>query len=325
MKTIKTKVVAIIMAVAMVFALGMTSMAATKNYDDLRVGDTLNAGDMIRNNHGRNLVITITQDGGTSTVTLSQNETYTIPNGVTASVTSKESPTSRMGGQYKLSITLTAVSPTPAPSRTVDYDDLSEGSTLNAGDTITNNGHSSPVIVDINEGESSARINRGDSYTIPDGMTATVTGKSYDWSQRAHILEVTMTAAPGGTSGLTPEQRRALSIDAFVENMYIDVLGRNFDSEGRASFIAALNGNEMTGSDVVRAMFNSEEYAARNQTDEEFIATLCQVMAHRAPTDAEIATWTTALASGTTRAQVVDTFLATEEFANVCAFFQVNV
>ncbi len=310
MKTIKTKVVAIIMAVAMVFAIGMTSMAAsTVSVDDVRVNAQFNAGDGIYNNHHRTAYYINDQ-------TLSAGQTYYIPDDMIGTVT-------RVNGT-RITINFQPV-PAPSPSTTVDFDDLSEGSTLNAGDTITNNGHSSPVIVDINEGESSARINRGGSYTIPDGMTATVTGKSYDWGQRAHILEVTMTAAPSDTSGLTPEQRRALSIDAFVENMYIDVLGRNFDSEGRASFIAALNGNEMTGSDVVRAMFNSEEYAARNQTDEEFIATLCQVMAHRAPTDAEIATWTTALASGTTRAQVVDTFLATEEFASVCAFFQVNV
>lgn len=312
MRTMKTKVVAIIMAVAMVFALGMTSMAAsTRNVKDLRKGDFLEEGQGIYIN-------TNSHSWKINGVTYQSKTTYYIPSGNTGEVTSYSSDS------RTVTIRLTPI-PAPSPSTTVDYDSLSEGSTLNGGDTITNNGHNSPVIVDINEGESSARINRGGSYTIPDGMTATVTGKSYDWGQRAHILEVTMTAAPGGTSGLTPEQRRALSIDAFVENMYIDVLGRNFDSEGRASFIAALNGNEMTGSDVVRAMFNSEEYAARNQTDEEFIATLCQVMAHRAPTDAEIATWTTALASGTTRAQVVDAFLATEEFATVCAFFQVNV
>ncbi|MBQ7274156.1 MAG: DUF4214 domain-containing protein [Clostridiales bacterium] len=317
MKTIKTKVVAIIMAVAMVFALGMTAFAATGtqvNVSEVSLNQEFNEGDMIYINTQRN-------PWTINDISYSSRSTYTIPSGKTGTVTALSTR------QRSMTIALSDIPtpPGPEPTTSVDFDDITEGSTLNGGDKITNNNHHNAVTVDINDGESSASIPNRGSYTIPDGMTATVTDKSSGYGR--HTLAITLTAAPNGgdTSGLTPEQRRALSIDAFVENMYIDVLGRNFDSEGRASFIAALNGNEMTGSDVVRAMFNSEEYAARNQTDEEFIATLCQVMAHRAPTDAEIATWTTALASGTTRAQVVDTFLATEEFANVCAFFQVNV
>lgn len=314
MRTMKTKVVAIIMAVAMVFALGMTSLAATRvNVGQVSVGQVFNAGDEIYNNTRNSWTI-----NGSS---YRSGSTYTIPSGKTGTVTGLSTR------QRSITITLSDIPtpPGPEPTTSVDFDDITVGSTLNGGDTITNNNHRNAVTVDINDGESSASIPNRGSYTIPDGMTATVTDKTSGYGR--HTLAITLTAIPegDGEEHLTPEQRRALSIDAFVENMYIDVLGRQFDADGRIEFIAALNDNEMTGADVVRAMFNSEEYAARNQTDEEFIATLCQVMAHRAPTDAEIATWTTALASGTTRAQVVDAFLATEEFATVCAFFQVNV
>ena len=315
MKTIKTKVVALVMAVAMVFAIGMTTFAAGTTYyvGSVSQGDTFNEGDSIYNNSGGSWTI--------NGQTVRNRTSFVIPDGKTGTITAYN------GWFRNMTIELTDIPPTPGPepTKTVDFEDITVGTTLSGGDTITNNSHRNPVSVDINDGESSASISSGGSYTIPDGMTATVTGKTS--GRGRHTLAITLTAAPSGgdTSGLTPEQLRALSINAFVENMYIDVLGRQFDADGRSEFIAALNDNEMTGADVVRALFNSEEYAARNQTDEEFIATLCQVMAHRAPTDAEIATWTTALASGTTRAQVVDAFLATEEFASVCAFFQVNV
>jgi hypothetical protein len=310
MKTIKTKVVALVMAVAMVFAIGMTAFAAsTTRVDDVKVNDVYYAGDGIYNNHSRTSYTINNQ-------TLRAGSTYYIPDGYRGTVTAFRNR----------AITIDLVPDVgPTPAATIDYDRITVGATLNAGDSILNSNHRSGVKITVTEGGSSSLVTvaEGNSYVVPDGMTALVTDKSSNMGNR--LLSITL--IPVGEDGehLTPEQLRALSINAFVENMYIDTLGRSFDIEGRANFTAALNGNEMTGSDVVRAMFNSEEYAARNQTDEEFIATLCQVMAHRAPTDAEIATWTTALASGTTRAQVVDAFLATEEFASVCAFFQVNV
>ena len=51
MKTIKTKVVALVMAVAMVFAIGMTSLAATRvNVEQVYEGQVFNEGDEIYNN-----------------------------------------------------------------------------------------------------------------------------------------------------------------------------------------------------------------------------------------------------------------------------------
>ena len=310
MKTIKTKVVAIVMAVAMVFAIGMTTFAAsTTRVDDVKVNDVYYAGDGIYNNH-RSTSYTINNR------TLSPGSTYYIPDGYRGTVTAFRNR----------AITIDLVPDVgPTPAATIDYDDISVGSTLNAGDAILNSNHRSGVKITVTEGGSSSQVTvaQGNSYVVPDGMTALVTDKSSNMGNR--LLSITL--IPVGEDGehLTPEQLRALSINAFVENMYIDTLGRSFDIEGRANFTAALNNNEMSGADVVRAMLNSEEFAGLNLSDADFVAVLYQVIGPRAATEAEIANWTTALANGATRANVANAFLATEEFANVCAFYQVNV
>ena len=315
MKTIKTKVVAIVMAVAMVFAIGMTTFAAGTTYyvGSVSQGDTFNEGDSIYNNSGGSWTI--------NGQTVRNRASFVIPDGKTGTITAYN------GWFRNMTIELTDIPPTPGPTpaATIDYDDISVGSTLNAGDAILNSNHRSGVKITVTEGGSSSQVTvaQGNSYVVPDGMTALVTDKSSNMGNR--LLSITL--IPVGEDGehLTPEQLRALSINAFVENMYIDTLGRSFDIEGRANFTAALNNNEMSGADVVRAMLNSEEFAGLNLSDADFVAVLYQVIGPRAATEAEIANWTTALANGATRANVANAFLATEEFANVCAFYQVNV
>lgn len=124
---------------------------------------------------------------------------------------------------------------------------------------------------------------------------------------------------------LTPEQIQELAVRHFVERLYLNALERPFDVAGRDSFVDLIMHQNGTGSDVVRGFLGSVEFANRNLSNEEFVNTLYKAFFNRVPTAAEAATWTNALASGMTRAEIIEAFIASPEWAEVCAYYKINI
>ena len=128
-----------------------------------------------------------------------------------------------------------------------------------------------------------------------------------------------------GEPTLTPEQLRLLSVQNFVENLYISVLGRQYDVTGRDAWVDLIINHNGTGSQVVRGFLNSPEFIGRNQSDEEFVITLYKVFFNRTPAASEVANWTSALANGASRNQVISGFTGSAEWAQVCTYYGINV
>lgn len=128
-----------------------------------------------------------------------------------------------------------------------------------------------------------------------------------------------------GAPSLTPEQLRLLSVQNFVENLYISVLGREYDITGRDSWVDLIINHNGTGSQVVRGFINSPEFIGRNQSDEEFVITLYKVFFNRTPAASEVANWTSALANGASRNQVISGFTGSAEWAQVCTYYGISV
>lgn len=124
---------------------------------------------------------------------------------------------------------------------------------------------------------------------------------------------------------LTPEQRRMLSIENFVENLYLNALGRVYDLNGRDYWVSILVDQNGTGSQIARGFLNSPEFIGFGLDNEGFVRTLYVALFNRIPEDAEVAVWTNALASGVTRDEVINSFLASPEWEKVCAYYCVNV
>ena len=124
---------------------------------------------------------------------------------------------------------------------------------------------------------------------------------------------------------LTPEQRRMLSIENFVESLYLNALGRTYDLAGRDSWVSVLVDQNQTGTYVARGFLGSAEFIGFGLDDEAFVRTLYAALYNRIPTDAEVKAWTAALAAGTPRGEVIDSFLSSPEWADVCAYYCVNV
>lgn len=114
--------------------------------------------------------------------------------------------------------------------------------------------------------------------------------------------------------------RKLLSVRNFVETLYLTALGRQFDVEGRDIWVDALLRGE-TASDIAMIFINSSEFIDRNLDNETYVKTLYEVFCHREPTESEIANWVNALENGATREQIAREFCASEEWANVCAFY----
>lgn len=124
---------------------------------------------------------------------------------------------------------------------------------------------------------------------------------------------------------LTPEQIQELAVRHFVERLYLNALDRPFDVAGRDSFVDLIMHQNGTGSDVVRDFLGSVEFANRNLNNEEFVNVLYKAFFNRVPTASEAATWTNALASGMTRAEIIEAFIASPEWAEVCAYYKINI
>ncbi len=124
---------------------------------------------------------------------------------------------------------------------------------------------------------------------------------------------------------LTPEQIMELGVRNFVERLYENALGRQYDVAGRDAWVDLIMHQNGTASQVVRGFLGSEEFIGRQQSDEEFVTTLYSVFFNRVPSASEAANWTAALASGLSRADIIEAFIASPEWAEVCAYYRINV
>ena len=120
-------------------------------------------------------------------------------------------------------------------------------------------------------------------------------------------------------------QLTEMSVRNFVGTLYTRILHREFDAAGRDSWMSMLMEKGGTATDVILGFFGSAEYRSYNTSNEEFVTTLYWVMCNRAGSSAEIADWVSKLDAGATRESVIREFAASQEWANLCAFFKVNV
>ena len=106
--------------------------------------------------------------------------------------------------------------------------------------------------------------------------------------------------------------------ESYVERAYRLILGRAGDEEGIAHWNAELSGGASAGG-IIRDFFRSEEYLARGLTDAQTVALCYQAMLSRDPAPDEVANWTAMLADGYSTTKLVAEFVASPEFASICA------
>ena len=115
------------------------------------------------------------------------------------------------------------------------------------------------------------------------------------------------------------------SFEDFVERLYVVALGRASEPEGKAFWVDQVVNKGFTGADCARFfMLGAPEFLGRNLTDDEFVEVLYKTYFDRDSEPDGKAYWMGRLASGTERAVLVEEFIESVEWCNVCAMYGVK-
>ena len=180
-------------------------------------------------------------------------------------------------------------------------------------------------------------LRASDNISLPDividddddnGFTAIVVdGEENNPAEETPVIETeiiesdtpateTATHAAGASSNVAIN-RNAI-IEQVVNNLYTNTLNRAADTAGRTYWVNTIINNNGKVDTAITGLLNSEEFAARNLNDDEFVTLLYRVILNRAPSVSETEEWTTVLANGASRSEVINAFADSAEFDPTC-------
>ena len=136
--------------------------------------------------------------------------------------------------------------------------------------------------------------------------TATVTATAKDGSGKSASCEVNVMS------------EQEYQVRAFVERMYTIVLGRGAEEQGLNDWADRLMAQEIDGATLVDMFVNSDEFIARNTSDEDYIKILYRaVLGREADTDG-LKMWKDMLADDWTRDYILEGLVLSTEFKSIC-------
>ena len=114
-------------------------------------------------------------------------------------------------------------------------------------------------------------------------------------------------------------------VAGFVERLYVVALNRASENAGKTYWISQIKSGKLTGADCVRTFLFSEEFKGRNLTPEQFLDVLYLTLFDRTPEKDGKRYWANEIWNGRkTRRNVVECFINTTEWCNVCAGYGVR-
>ncbi len=116
------------------------------------------------------------------------------------------------------------------------------------------------------------------------------------------------------------------TFEDFVERLYTVALGRASEPEGKAFWIKQVVEEGKTGADCARFfLLDADEFMKRNLSVEDFVETLYKTFFDRESDPEGKAGWVDAIKTGKkTRAEVVNDFIESTEWCDVCATYGVK-
>jgi LCP family protein required for cell wall assembly len=127
------------------------------------------------------------------------------------------------------------------------------------------------------------------------------------------ISVLVITLFPTTVSGGSEEQ-----VQAFVIRFYEQCLERQPEPGGLSEWVGSLLNGSKTGADVAEGFVFSEEFKSKNHSDGVFLTILYKAFFNREPDSYGYGTWLEKLAGGTSRKTVLDGFLKSKEFGQLC-------
>ena len=107
-------------------------------------------------------------------------------------------------------------------------------------------------------------------------------------------------------------------VAGFVERLYSVALGRQSDPVGKQDWIDAITLRGETGASCARGFLYSNEFLSKQVTNEVFVAVLYRTFFDREPDQAGFDAWVNLLNNGTTKEEVIEGFINSTEWANLC-------
>jgi hypothetical protein len=107
-------------------------------------------------------------------------------------------------------------------------------------------------------------------------------------------------------------------VEAFVTRFYQLCLDRNPDTAGLKGWTDDLLNQIKAGADVAEGFIYSPEFIAKSTTNSQYLEILYKAFFNRDPDQAGWDTWLAELNSGRDRGEVLDGFIYSQEFANLC-------
>ncbi|HAF27216.1 MAG TPA: hypothetical protein DCG85_07890 [Lachnospiraceae bacterium] len=155
-----------------------------------------------------------------------------------------------------------------------------------------------------------------------------INAKNYKdyYSDDVHPTDVLYTKAGeylDSVMGSRTDPAEGNSIVDFVKRLYDKCLGRTPDTNGLSYWVDELVSGRMTGADVAKGVFFSDEFQSKNVSNEQYVALLYEVLMNRPGSSEEIAYWKQALDAGMTRLGVFKGFAESQEFTTLCGFYNI--
>ncbi|MBO4636314.1 MAG: DUF4214 domain-containing protein [Clostridiales bacterium] len=110
----------------------------------------------------------------------------------------------------------------------------------------------------------------------------------------------------------------------FVERLYSVALGRSSDASGLNSWVEAISVRGETGGDVARGFLYSDEFINKNVSSEEFVRVLYRTFFNREPDASGLQGWVNALDEGQSKQDVIEGFINSNEWANLCILYGIR-
>jgi len=114
------------------------------------------------------------------------------------------------------------------------------------------------------------------------------------------------------------------SVMAFVTRFYQECLGREADSVGLEGWVADLLNGIQTGADVAWGFIYSPEFVVKDTSNEQFLTILYKAFFDRNPDQGGWDTWLAELEAGKDPLVVLNGFIYSQEFAELCQRFGIT-
>ncbi len=137
--------------------------------------------------------------------------------------------------------------------------------------------------------------------------------------------EPTVTPTPTTTPTPTPEPTPDPTFEDFIERLYHIALDRDSEKEGKDFWSEKVSKGEYTGADCARFfLLDAPEFLNRKLSDKDFVETLYRTFFDRESEEGGREYWLSVLKKGTPKRDVVNGFIESTEWCNVCATYGVK-